>query len=190
MRRCVRWLQAVGMILILASLLLLAGAKIQEANARKESKAVAERMTQLLALRGCAVWTDAPMPVMEVDGRDYVCLLEVPGLAVTLPVCDDWEVRHQVGNPCRYWGSCYNGSLIIGGGRMAQMEFCGRLDLGDRILVTDLQGREFPYRVTSILRADELTFQRLKEGEEPLTLFARDGSSRRHIIVKCGISES
>ena len=188
MKNILRWLRVAGMILILLSLGLVLGSRLIETRAQQASAAVASRMEELLAVRTSGtpgVGTGPAMPALELDGRDYAAFLEVPGLGVALPVCDSWEDRTWVGNPCRYWGSCYDGSLIIGGGRMGQMEFCARLDLGDRVTVTDLQGRMFTYTVSSILRAEKLTFRRLREGEKPLTMFARDGSSGRYIIVGC-----
>ena len=63
------------------------------------------------------------------------------------------------------------------------------LDLGDLIVITDLQGREFVYKVDSILRRDDLTFDKLREGEYPLTIFTSDGSSGRSVVVHCGLPE-
>ena len=189
MRRGARFIQILGVLMILASLGLLAGLKVGEARARQNTTAVTECMTQLLALRISGVMGEGSMPALELNGRDYAALLEVPGLNMYLPVCDDWESRSEVANPCRYWGSVYEGNLILGGGRMAQLEFCAMLDLGDRIVITDLQGREFVYKVDSILRRDDVTFDKLREGEYPLTIFTSDGSSGRSIVVHCGLPE-
>ena len=186
MKQFHRWIQILGITLILASLGLAAASRLYAHKTQAESAAVAKRMEQILTVRTTGVSVGSgPMPVMELSGRDYACLLEVPELGVSLPVCNDWQERSTAGNPCRYWGSAYDGSLIIGGGEMAQLDFCGLLDLGDRIVITDMRGQEYVYFVTSILRADSLTFQRLREGEEPLTIFTRDGLSNRKIVVRC-----
>lgn len=189
MKHVFRWLYAAGVALVIVSLVLLAGGRIYEARIQHDSAAAAARMEELLAVRSAGIQSgSSAMPTLELSGRDYAALLEAPGFGITLPVSDDWEDRLRVGNPCRYWGSCNDGSLIIGGSPMAQLDFCARLDLGDRILITDMQGREFTYFVTRILRAEKVTFDRLREGEEPLTIFTRDGYSSRYIIVKCGSS--
>ena len=189
MRKGARFLQVLGVLLILASLGLLAWLKVSDVRAQQDTAAVTERMTQLLEVRSSGILSEGPMPTLELNGRDYAALLEVPGMNVTLPVCDDWESRNEVANPCRYWGSVYEGNLILGGGRMAQLAFCAQLDLDDRIVITDLQGREFVYEVKSILRRDDITFDKLREGEYPLTIFTHDGSSNRSIVVHCGLPE-
>ena len=190
MKRLGQWIQILGFTLILASLALLAGSRFHEAKAQEDCADVSARMEKILAVRTPGAESGAgAMPVLELSGRDYVCMMEVPGFGVSLPVCDDWSDRSEVANPCRYWGSCYDGSLIIGGGRMAQLEFCAQLDLGDRIVVTDMRGQEFTYFVTGISRTESLTFDRLREGEHPLSIFTRDGYSNRYILVRCGYSQ-
>ena len=160
-----KFLQAFGILLILASLGLLIGFRFYETRAQEESAAAADRLTELLRIRTTGVTGEGPMPTLELMGWDYVALLEIPGMDVTLPVCDDWDQRTRAGNPCRYWGSAYEDTLILGGGAMAQLDFCARLDLDDRVVVTDLQGREYIYEVKSILRRDDLTYEKLREGE-------------------------
>ena len=189
MRRGSRFLQAAGILLILVSLGLILGTRIYEAQSRDDAAAVTARMEELLEPRTPGIQGEGPMPALELDGRDYVCLLEVPGMNVALPVCNDWELRNQVGNPCRYWGSVYESTLILGGSRLSQLDFCGRLDLGDEIVITDLQGRSFSFEVQSILRRDDASFEKLREGEYPLTIFTRDGFSNRSIVVHCGLPE-
>ena len=184
-----KFLQTLGLLLILASLGLLLGFRFCETRAQEESAAAADHLTEMLQIRTRGYTGEGPMPTLELMGRDYVCLLEIPGMNVTLPVCDDWDQRTRAGNPCRYWGSAYEDTLILGGGAMAQLDFCARLDLDDRVVVTDLQGREYIYEVKSILRRDDLTYEKLREGEYPLTIFTRDGSSSRSIVVHCGLPE-
>ena len=77
---------------------------------------------------------------------------------------------------------------ILGGSSEAgQFDFCEKLDLGERIIVTDMQGTQFSCGVERIDRADALDYEALSEGNYPLTLFSRTGSGN-YIVIRCVFS--
>ena len=55
------------------------------------------------------------MPVVEIDGIEYIGTLEIPALELELPVISTWSDALLDCAPCRYVGSSYLDNLIIAG---------------------------------------------------------------------------
>ena len=115
--------------------------KDQKEQAQEENRVIAQQIEMLLPekIAGSVMdYSDAEMPVLQIHGKDYVSMLEIPRLGVALPVKNQWEDNLLVTPPAKYWGSIYEGSMILGGGNQeGQFDFCSKLDLGDQIVVTN-----------------------------------------------------
>ena len=153
----------------------------------QKSQKIAARLEALLPERTVGVPTEsaAPMPVLEIDGVDYVALLEIPGYGVKLPVSDEWSTKNLYATPSRFSGSVYDNSLIIGGNDLKQFSFCDEIENGAEILVTDLTGAQFAYTVVAVDRAKHAEAQWLSEEGTDLTLFCPDTYSMGYIAVRC-----
>jgi sortase A len=158
---------------------------------KKEAVNVAEQIRQILPAGSVGIegeYTDPEMPAMEYDGTDYVCLLEVPAWGISLPVQNSWEPAKLVCNPCRYTGSSYDGTLVLGGSNQdGQFAFCGKVDLGDSVIITDMLGSQFTYKVQSIERSKSIEDDKVQDELYKLILFVRERFSDKYIIVKCGL---
>ena len=53
------------------------------------------------------------MPVITIEGYNYIGTLEIPGLNLRLPVMDHWDYDRLKISPCRYSGSYFTGDLVI-----------------------------------------------------------------------------
>ena len=53
------------------------------------------------------------MPTMELNGYDYIGVLEAPSLELTLPVMDRWDYERLKISPCRFSGKVYEDDLVI-----------------------------------------------------------------------------
>lgn len=56
---------------------------------------------------------DPDMPVVTVDGYDYIGILEIPSLKLTLPVMDRWDYDRLKISPCVYSGSYKTDDLVV-----------------------------------------------------------------------------
>lgn len=189
MRKRFSLIQLLGFLLIaLAMSLLLAQQVLISRNLHRQTE-ILRKIQSLLPERTTgtmADYSDPEMPVFQVDGKDYVCLLEVPSQAVCLPVENQWRSGILAMPVGRFWGSIYDGTLILGGGNeKGQLEFCGRLDIGDQIILTDMQGTEFSCKVSRIDRSRSADLEKLADQTYPLTLFVREPYDQSYIIVRC-----
>ena len=130
--------------------------------------------------------SDAAMPVLELDGTDYVALLELPEYSLTLPVANTWDSRALTRCPARFCGSAYDGTLVIGGFDHPDFfGFCEKIGQGAAVTVTDLTGSTFTYTVTRVDRAKHAHAPWLTEDDSDLTLFCRSLFSLDYIAVRC-----
>lgn len=129
------------------------------------------------------------MPSLEVDGNNYVALLEVPQHKFELPVVSSWKLGDVEAAPCRYTGSIYDKTLIIGSSdEEGQMSFVEDMEIDDVIYLTDMSGGKYEYKVTAIQHSDKATDEKLKNGEFDLTIFVRSSGESKYLLVRCTVS--
>ena len=117
---------------------------------------------------------EVTMAALSVDGTDYVAIVEVPRFEVKLPVADGWDTRRVKHVPCRFSGSVYDGTMVIGGVDTAeQFAFVSSADVGDEVRLTAMTGEVFTYRVKSVRHAKNADAETLSSGDGDLTLFAK-----------------
>lgn len=192
MKNKLNLLQKFGFLLILLSLCLLVGRELLGAYSRRQTEMITDQIEAILTeqIAGSPEdYTDPNMPVLQLDGRDFSGLIRIPAFGVHLPIGNDWDADPFSIYPRRFWGSVYDNSLILGGSdRKGQFDFCNRIDIGDKILITDLTGAQFSYEVARIERHSHADTQALLESSWDLTLFVRDSSSLDYIFVRCMFS--
>ena len=127
---------------------------------------------------------DNQMPILPVDGKDFVGILEIPRCDSVLPIGAVWGSVTQY--PCRLDGSAYNGTLQIGGTtQKGQYDFYRELSAGDAIYFTDMEGNRFSYQITDIRYEKHADQEALQQKEADLTLFVKNLNAFEYIIVFC-----
>ena len=178
-----------GICLILVSLCLMLIFGIRMHTGTQKSKKVLSQITALLPERTQGlpgIYPYSTMPVLEIDGVDYVVMLEIPAFGVILPVADQWDSKNLHSAPTRFSGSAYDHTLVIGGADYpGQFSFCDKIDNGAVITVTDMTGARFTYTVFRVDRAKHAESQWLLSADYDLTLFCRDAYSLEYIAVRC-----
>lgn len=178
-----------GFILILASLALLLFSRFYAGHAKSGAENLTNQIESLLPPRTPGVpeeYTNPDMPVLQVEGQDFVALVDFPAYGVTLPVGSVWKAQTIYSYPCRFSGSVYSDTLVIGGmDQPGQFDFFTRMDQGDKICVTDMIGREFSFIVDRIDRSGSAEADRLDTDAYALEIFVRDAYSMDYIILRC-----
>lgn len=186
MKKRNKWLLIIGLSLIAVSVCLVIGTEILHWHADKQAQKIVQYMETVLPARSIGTpesYNVMEMPALSVDGRDFIGLVDIPSHGVTLPICRNWKASTLPFFPCRFSGTVYDGSLIIGGGSRA-FSCLKEMDIGDKVHVTDMQGAVFSYTVTHIRRANTADVASL-QSDASLTLFVRDGYNRKYVIVEC-----
>ena len=130
------------------------------------------------------------MPVLSVEGTDYIGVLEVPSLGIKLPIISEWSYPNLKKAPCRYFGSAYLENLVIAGHNYSS-HFSGieNLSLGEKVIFTDTDGNVFEYIVGATEVLPPLAIEEMTAGEWDLTLFTCNVTGSYRIAVRCDKTE-
>ena len=185
----------IGILLIIAGAALVAAAAFifmhYHTSHKKMSEvraAVTEKMEDILSEREAGIIDkedERDMPVIEIDGNDYIGILEIDELDIKLSVGAVWEGADTY-RPARYSGNIYNGTLVIGGTDDNDcFGFAGSLETGERVVFTDVTGTSFEFNVTKITHADDINEDTLISQDDALVLFVKSGG--KFLIVHCTV---
>lgn len=178
-----------GCLLLTISLLLLVFLRVQTKRAERTNAEVVQVMEAILT--DCREGTidvarETDMPALELYGEDYIALLEIPSYGLELPVGGTWNKGKVVSNPCRFYGTAHNGTLIIGGyDQPGQFDFFDRIQDGTTVKITDMTGCIFSYVVDRVDRSDSAEAEILLDDKSDLTLFVRDAQLLEYILLRC-----
>ena len=195
---------AVGAVLILSALLLLLYHRYEDTHAGQEAEslladveaAIATQATDTPAATLPNKWgetatpsptaLDPEMPVVMLDGYEYVGYVEIPALELKLPVMADWDYTRLKVAPCRQFGSSRTDDLVIAAHNYEN--HFGRLKeftKGDTVILTDMDGIVNTYSVEKIetLKPDEV--DAVQNSGYDLVLYTCTKGGKTRVTVFC-----
>lgn len=126
------------------------------------------------------------MPVLEVDGREYVGTLEMPTIHRKLPVLNSWDEELLQIAPCRYLGSAYTGDLILMAHNYdSHFGKIKNLQTGDPVIFQDVEGNQFFYEVVFMETLKPTDTRQMEEGDWELTLYTCTIGGKMRVTVRC-----
>jgi len=129
---------------------------------------------------------EGDMPVVDVDGRSYIGIVEIPSLGLILPIQNDWSSDNAKVSVCRYMGSVYENDLIIAGHNYVEhFGTLNQLTTGDEVIVTDMNGRSFYFEVANIETLGAYDVEEMESGEWDLTLFTCTVGGANRVTIRC-----
>ena len=127
------------------------------------------------------------MPILSVDGIDFVGMLEIPRFGSILPVCAKWGQLTKC--PCQFSGSIYDSTIKIGATtQKGQCDFYREITVGDIILFTDMEGNRYTYVVSSLCYEKHANKTTLEREKSALTLFIKNVYDFEYLIVSCDVA--
>lgn len=203
-----------GLLLIAAALCLVVYNVMEAKSAAKYAQEAVRQLEELIPVRSKAQIThseeqpaevieetetvqdyildsEMEMPIVQIDGYDYIGLLEIPLLDISLPVMNDWSYPQLKLSPCRYTGSVYLDNMIIAAHNYAY-HFGGlkSLSIGDIVLFTDVDGNQFSYTVSEIEQLGPNAVEEMESGDWELTLFTCTIGGKYRVTVRCERAEN
>ena len=124
------------------------------------------------------------MPIIEIDGHNYIGILEIPSLQLSLPIMSEWSYSKLKIAPCRFDGSAYAGTLTIAGHNY-RTHFGHDLAAGTRVEFSDVVGNVMSYEVVAIEILNPADLEGLLEDTWDLTLFTCTYGGEARIAVRC-----
>ena len=130
---------------------------------------------------------DNSMPLLSLDGKDFIGILEIPLYNSTLPVCADWGAPSQY--PRCLSGSIYDTSIQIGAtSQTGQYDFYRELSVGDPVFFTDMEGNRYTLEISDLRYKKHADQTALQSYDAALTLFIKNVYAFEYLIVFCDIS--
>ena len=125
------------------------------------------------------------MPVITVDGIDYIGTVEIPALGIKLPVISEWSYPGLKKAPCRYFGSVYTDNMVIAGHNYSS-HFKGLEDVpkGELVIFYDADGNGFLYRVSAKEVLPPTAVEEMTSGWD-LTLFTCNAAGTYRVAIRC-----
>ncbi|MDR1590193.1 MAG: sortase [Oscillospiraceae bacterium] len=109
---------------------------------------------------------------ITIDGEQYIGLLRIPALGLSLPVMRDWSYERLKISPCRYSGSVDEDTIVIAAHNYKR--HFGNIHLlsyGDALTFTDAQGVTTEYTVAEIETLEATAVTDMTQSGYALTLF-------------------
>ena len=134
---------------------------------------------------------DVEMLEVEVDGRNYIGMIEIPGLKLEIPVLSQWSSEGAKIAPCRYVGSAYQNNMVIAGhnyrthfGRLSE------LGIGEQLSFTDMEGNLFQYEVIGMEILQPHQIEEMCTGDWDMTLFTCTIGGQKRVALRCKLIET
>ena len=186
---------AVGAALILSALLLLLYNRYEDAHAGQEAESLLASVEEAISAQTMDVPTaaapsptplDPEMPVVMLDGYEYVGYVEIPALGLKLPVMSEWDYTRLRVAPCRQFGSSRTDDLVIAAhnyenhfGRLKE------LSKGDTVIFTDMEGLVNTYCVEKIETLAPDAVDAVQNSGHDLVLYTCTKGGKTRVTVFC-----
>ena len=181
-----------GIILILSAMVWLILWQISAQKNTEKIQAYVDMLYELIPDPQASVLeprTNNTMPSLNVKNENFVAIIEVPMNTASFPVGASWNTNNKY--PCRYDGSVYDGTLIIGTtNHKGQFDFVKEITVGNALYITDMTGNRFYYNVTDIQYSNHADNDVLYNNETDLTIFVKNIYALEYIILHCTASGS
>ena len=183
-----------GVVLLLAAGGLYAYNRYEDAHAGAEAQTVVADLQQKVVQQ--KVETPEPeaesgpldpeLPVVEIDGNEYVGEISIPAIGIDLPVMSEWSYPKLKISPCRQFGSSRTDDLVIAAHNYeSHFGKIGTLALGDEVRFTDMDGIENHYTVSAIEVHDPTDVEAVEHSGHDLVLYTCTYGGKTRIVVFC-----
>ena len=190
---------ALGAVLILSALLLLLYNRHEAALAGKEAEIL---LSDVEAAIGGQTSSDGPtdpteeteteptlppeLPVVHLNGYDYVGYIEIPALELKLPVMATWDYDLLQVAPCRQFGSSRTDDLVIAAHNyVTHFGYLKKLIPGDTVIFTDMDGIVNTYAVEKTETLDPTSVDAVKNSGCDLVLYTFTIGGKTRVCVFC-----
>lgn len=184
-----------GIICIILGTLLISNNILEEIQALNVSNQVLEVLnkeigsisqTQEIKHNDYEIYNDLDMPYVKVDGRQYIGIIQLPSIKITLPVQNNWSYELLKNSPCLYYGNVYDDSMIImAHNYINQFSKIKKLKNNDEVIFIDVRGIAYKYLVSYIEKIDSKNTDKMINNNWDMTLFTCDYSGKSRIAIRC-----
>ena len=181
-----------GVVLLLAAGGLYGYNRYEDAHAGAEAQTVVADLQQKVsetADTGAEADSDPldpELPVVEIDGNEYVGEISIPAIGIDLPVMSEWSYPRLKIAPCRQFGSSRTDDLVIAAHNYeSHFGKLSSLSEGDSVIFTDIDGIENQYVVSKIEVLDPHSVEEVEHSGYALVLYTCTYGGKTRVTVFC-----
>lgn len=129
---------------------------------------------------------DPELPVVEVDGNEYVGEISIPAIGIDLPVMSEWSYPRLKIAPCRQFGSSRTDDLVIAAHNYeSHFGKLTSLTAGDSVTFTDMDGIVNEYVVNKVEVLDPHSVEEVEHSGYALVLYTCTYGGKTRVTVFC-----
>lgn len=187
-------LLTIGAVLVIGALVVVSYNSIASYLAEKKCEKIVEKIEKLIPEPISSFPEERgnnTMSSMQIEKMNVAGIIEMPQYDLKLPFCSSWDEKNSASVPCRFYGSVYDSSLIIGAVDSDwQFGFAKELELNNVLYLTDMEGYKYTYLIAKIEHSDSADAKKLMTDEYDLTLFIKRSLSMEYLIVRFNLKTS
>jgi len=129
---------------------------------------------------------DPEMPVVQIDGYEYIGYISIPKIKVNLPVMSKWDYSRLKYAPCRQFGSSRTDDLVIAAHNYSShFGKLSSLKAGDRLTFTDMENILNIYKVELVETLDPTRVDIVEDSDYDLVLYTCTYGGRERVVAFC-----
>lgn len=184
-------LMGFGVLLVLAALALFLNNQWEDLRAGTATKTVLPQVIEQIGKSQSPESAQDLTPPNEmkaimIDGYAYIGYLSIPSLGLELPVMSDWDYDRLKLAPCRYAGTPRTNDFVIAAHNYTRhFGPLDRLQAGDAVEFTDMEGETYRYTVTVVDILAPTSVEEMTSGAYDLSLFTCTYDGQTRLTVRC-----
>ncbi|HIT89243.1 MAG TPA: sortase [Candidatus Merdenecus merdavium] len=130
------------------------------------------------------------MPVVVIDGKEYIGYVIIPSLGLELPVLSSWSYEDLKIAPGRYEGSVYlNNMILLAHNYQVHFGKLHQLEVGDIIRFKDMKDHTFDFSVEKKEELTSIQVEDMVSGDWDFTLFTCTLGGEARTTIRCKLIE-
>lgn len=126
------------------------------------------------------------MPVVLLEGLQYIGYLKIADLELTLPVLADWDYNRLKLAPCRHFGAAASDDLVIAAHNYkSHFGRLKKLSAGASVVFVDMDGLENRYAVASLQTLPEDSVEEVQNSGYDLVLYTCTADAKSRVVAFC-----
>ena len=170
------FLIVLGMLMILAAFGIFGYNQYEDQSVQQQNEVILETLETKQQEDKTALYRqypNIPMPVVEIDGLNYIGTIKAPAIDLNTPVLATYDAATMEVTPALYSGTAYQKNmLMLGHNYQSCFGKLANIKLGDELLFIDNHKNEF---------------DKILSEEEPwdFTMFTCTWSGYERVVIRC-----
>ena len=180
-----------GILMILAALGIFGYNQYEDQSVNQQNEVILETLEKKQQEDKTALYRqypNIPMPVVEIDGLNYIGTIKAPAIDLNTPVLATYDAATMEVTPALYSGTAYQKNmLMLGHNYQSCFGKLANIKIGDEVLFIDNHKNEFYYEVIDYLIINENEFDKILSQEDPwdFTMFTCTWSGYDRVVIRC-----